>query len=133
VERQKKNLVPTDKGKNLIAVLPDALTSPKLTAEWEHMLKQVERGDLSGNAFMDDIAEFTRTVIKENSAPKPEYAGLFNENKPISEPLGVCPRCGSPVREGKKGFFCDSHSCGFKMWKESRIHCLLGCHSNGEY
>ena len=33
VERSKKNLLPTDKGKNLIAVLPDALISAKLTAE----------------------------------------------------------------------------------------------------
>ena len=121
VERQKKNLIPTDKGRNLIAVLPDVLISPKLTAEWEHKLKQVERGELSGEAFMEGIAEFTRTVIKENNAPKPEFAGLFNENKPVSEPLGVCPRCGAPVREGAKGFFCDSRSCGFKMWKESRF------------
>jgi len=121
VERQKKNLIPKDKGKNLIAVLPDALISPKLTAEWENRLKQVERGELSDDAFMDGIAEFTRTVIRENSVPKPEFAGLFNENKAINEPLGVCPRCGSPVREGNKGYFCDSRSCGFKMWKESRF------------
>ncbi len=35
--------------------------------------------------------------------------------------LGKCPRCGSPVREGKKGFFCDKRDCGFKIWRESKF------------
>jgi len=121
VERQKKNLVPTDKGKNLIAVLPDELTSPKLTAVWEHMLRQVEIGELMSDAFMNRIADFARHIIKENTTAKPEYADLFNSGKPVSEPLGVCPRCGAPVREAAKGFFCDSSTCGFKMWKASRF------------
>lgn len=73
MERQKKTLVPTDKGKKLIAVLPDALTLPGLTAKWEHMLKQVERGELTGDEFMNRIADFTHHIIKEYSAPKPEY------------------------------------------------------------
>jgi DNA topoisomerase-3 len=121
VERQKKNLVPTDKGKNLIAVLPDALTSAKLTADWEYRLKQVERGRLQGSEFMENIADFTKTVIRENNAPKPEYAGMFASGKATSDALGVCLRCGAPVREAARGFFCDTRSCGFKMWKESRF------------
>ena len=120
VERQKKNLIATDKGKNLIAVLPEALTSPKMTAEWEHTLKQVERDELSGDAFMTSITEFTKAVIRENNAPKPEYAGLFS-SKTVSESLGACPRCGAPIREAVKGFFCDTRSCGFRMWKESKF------------
>ena len=43
VQRKKKQLIPTEKGRNLIAVLPDNIKSPILTAEWESMLKQVER------------------------------------------------------------------------------------------
>ena len=121
VERRKKNLIPTDKGKNLIAVLPETLTSPKLTAEWEFKLRQVESGKLAENEFMDCIVEFTRSVIKENNTPKPEYAGLFSGRRTVNEPLGVCPRCGAPVREAEKGFFCDSRSCGFKLWKASKF------------
>jgi DNA topoisomerase-3 len=70
---------------------------------------------------MNRIADFTRHIIKENNAPKPEYTDLFNSGKTASEPLGVCPRCGAPVREAKKGFFCDTRTCGFIMWKESRF------------
>ena len=122
IERSKKNLRPTDKGKNLIAVLPDALTSAKLTAEWEHKLKQIERGELDGDTFMGDIASFMAAIVRENNAPKPEFASLFPDaRKPAAEALGACPRCGSPVREGAKGFFCDSRDCGFKLWKANKF------------
>jgi len=122
VERQKKNLRPTDKGKNLIAVLPNALTSAKMTAEWEHKLKQVERGELDGKAFMDGIAAFTKSIVLSNNTPKPEFMSLFPEsNRQAAEALGICPRCGSPVREGTKGFFCDGRTCGFKIWRESKF------------
>jgi len=122
VERQKKNLLPTVKGKNLIAVLPEALTSAKLTAEWENRLQLVERGELSECDFMAGIAEFTKSIVESNSAPKPEFMSLFPESKrEAAESLGLCPRCGSPVREGARGFFCDSRTCGFKIWKESKF------------
>jgi DNA topoisomerase-3 len=122
-ERSKKNLLPKPKGKNLIAVLPDALTSAKLTAEWEHKLRQIERGELDGSSFMADIASFIMAIVRDNNAPKPEFAALFSDTskKPVSDAIGVCPRCGSPIREGVKGFFCDNRSCGFKIWRESRF------------
>ena len=122
VERQKKNMIPTDKGKNLIAVLPNALTSAKMTAEWEHKLKKVEHGELSAKTFMDNIAAFMKSIVLDNKAPKPEFIGLFpGAKKPVGASVGVCPRCGSPVREGIKGFFCDKSDCGFKLWKASKF------------
>jgi len=122
VERSKKSLLPTDKGKNLIAVLPAPLTSAKMTAEWENKLKQVERGELDGDVFMDGIATFMKSIVLSNKAPKPEFLSLFPESrKQAGEPLGVCPRCGSPIREGAKGYFCDNRACGFRIWKESKF------------
>ena len=122
VERSKKNLLPTGKGKCLITVLPDALTSAVLTAEWEHKLKQVERGELDGDSFMGNIAEFVKGIVSNNTAPKPEFMSLFPDTKKqVGESLGVCPRCGSPVREGAKGYFCDSRTCGFKIWRDSKF------------
>jgi DNA topoisomerase-3 len=120
VTRQKKNLLPTDKGKNLIAVLPDALKFPALTAEWESRLLEVQRGELDSGAFMDGIAEFMRSIVRDNAAPKPELLPLFaGKAKSSGASLGVCPRCGGAVREGGKGFFCDNRDCGFKIWKNS--------------
>jgi len=121
VERKQKILIPTTKGMNLITVLPDSVKSPLLTAEWEHKLKAVERGSLAPDAFMSGIAEFTAAIVRENSAPNPEYAALFPPPAPQGEVIGACPRCGQSVREGVKGFFCDNGACGFKLWKDNRF------------
>ena len=122
VERKKKQLIPTEKGRNLIAVLPDNIKSPILTAEWESMLKQVEYGELSATSFMDQIADMSRTLVKEHTAPEERFADLFPSSKGTGhEAVGVCPRCGTPVYEGKKGFFCDNRECSFALWKDNRF------------
>lgn len=122
VERKKKQLIPTKKGRNLIAVLPDNIKSPILTAEWESMLKQVEHGELSATSFMDQIADMSRLLVKEHTAPEERFADLFPSSKgTVHEAVGVCPRCGAPVYEGKKGFFCDNRECSFALWKDNRF------------
>ena len=122
VQRKKKQLIPTEKGKNLIAVLPDNIKSPILTAEWESMLKQVEHGELSATSFMDQIADMSRTLVKEHTAPEERFADLFPSSRETAhEAVGVCPRCGAPVYEGKKGFFCDNRECSFALWKDNRF------------
>ena len=122
VQRKKKQLIPTEKGRNLIAVLPDNIKSPILTAEWESMLKQVEHGELSATSFMDQIADMSRTLVKEHTAPEERFADLFPSSKgTVHEAVGVCPRCGTPVYEGKKGFFCDNRECSFALWKDNRF------------
>ena len=122
VQRKKKQLIPTEKGRNLIAVLPDNIKSPILTAEWESMLKQVEHGELSATSFMDQIADMSRTLVKEHTAPEERFADLFPSSKgTVHEAVGVCPRCGAPVYEGKKGFFCNNRECCFALWKDNRF------------
>ena len=122
VQRKKKQLIPTEKGRNLIAVLPDNIKSPILTAEWESMLKQVEHGELSATSFMDQIADMSRTLVKEHTAPEKCFADLFPSSRETAhEAVGVCPRCGAPVYEGKKGFFCDNRECSFALWKDNRF------------
>ena len=122
VQRKKKQLIPTEKGRNLIAVLPDNIKSPILTAEWESMLKQVEHGELSATSFMDQIADMSRTLVKEHTAPEKRFADLFPSSRETAhEAVGVCPRCGAPVYEGKKGFFCDNRECSFALWKDNRF------------
>ena len=122
VQRKKKQLIPTEKGRNLIAVLPDNIKSPILTAEWESMLKQVEHGELSATTFMDQIADMSRTLVKEHTAPEERFADLFPSSRETAhEAVGVCPRCGAPVYEGKKGFFCNNRECCFALWKDNRF------------
>ena len=122
VQRKKKQLIPTEKGTNLILVLPDNIKSPTLTAEWESMLKQVERGELAAESFMGQIADMSRTLVKEHTAPEERFAGLFPDAKRNGrEAVGTCPRCGASVYEGKKGFFCDNRDCAFALWKDNKF------------
>ena len=122
VQRKKKQLIPTEKGTNLILVLPDNIKSPMLTAEWESMLKQVERGELDAGSFMEQIADMSRTLVKEHTAPEERFAGLFPDAKGNGrEAVGTCPRCGGTVYEGKKGFFCDNRDCAFVLWKDNKF------------
>ena len=122
VERRKKQLIPTEKGRNLILVLPDNIKSPVLTAEWESMLKQVECGELAADTFMGQIADMSRALVKEHHAPEERFSGLFPDAKRNGrEAVGTCPRCGTSVYEGKKGFFCDNRDCSFALWKDNKF------------
>lgn len=122
VQRKKKQLIPTEKGTNLILVLPDNIKSPTLTAEWESMLKQVERGELAAESFMGQIADMSRMLVKEHTAPEERFAGLFPDAKRNGrEAVGTCPRCGASVYESKKGFFCDNRDCAFALWKDNKF------------
>ena len=122
VQRKKKQLIPTEKGTNLILVLPYNIKSPMLTAEWESMLKQVERGEVPAKDFMDGIADMSRALVKAHTAPEECFAGLFPDAKKNGrEAVGTCPRCGGTVYEGKKGFFCDNRDCSFALWKDNKF------------
>ena len=122
VQRKKKQLIPTEKGTNLILVLPDNIKSPTLTAEWESMLKQVERGELAAESFMEQIADMSRTLVKEHTAPEERFTGLLPDAKNSGrEAVGTCPRCGGTVYEGKKDFFCDNRDCSFALWKDNKF------------
>ena len=118
-ERKGKQLIPTQNGTALISVLPDMLTSPQLTAEWENNLTQIAKGAADAGEFMRRIEAMARELVKENStADKDKAAFTGREEKPS---IGKCPRCGSPVREGKKNFYCSNRDCAFTMWKNDRF------------
>jgi DNA topoisomerase-3 len=110
-------LLPTDKGASLIAILPEELQSPVLTAEWEQRLRQIERGELEPEAFMRDIHGMVKTLVN-TSQPIRDAHVLFPDDR---ENIGTCPRCGGAVLERPKSFSCASRECGFALWKDNRF------------
>ena len=118
VERKGKNLIPTKAGVNLVTVLPELLTSPKLTADWEQRLNEVAKGQALPEDFMDGIEAMAAELVKKYSHISEDGQKLF---QPEKETVGLCPRCGKPVYEGKKNFACSDRACQFVMWKNDRF------------
>lgn len=121
VERKKAkkttSLLPTQIGVSLVAVLPEQLQSPQLTAEWEHRLKEMEHGTLEPDTFMDGISGMVKELVNTYRAVEGAEV-LFPSDREV---IGKCPRCGAAVTESKKGFFCENWECRFAFWKDSRF------------
>ena len=118
VERKGKNLITTKAGINLVTVLPEALTSPMLTAEWEQRLSAIAKGEADPGEFMEGIRSMTQELVQTYSHISEDGQKLF---APEKEVIGNCPRCGKPVYEGKKNFACSDRSCTFVLWKNDRF------------
>ena len=113
-------LVPTALGNALITVLPEQLQSPLLTAEWENRLSQVQTGELESEDFLDGIRGMLTDLVKDYR-PVSGADILF----PSAEnTVGKCPRCGRPVTERSKGYFCTGQDCKFVLWRDSRFFTL---------
>ena len=118
VQRKGKQLVPTKDGINLAVVLPESLTSPALTAEWENRLTEIAKGKADPDEFMAKIEAQVRQLVKTYSCISADKQNLFQSERVI---IGKCPRCGENVYEGKKNFYCGNRGCQFVMWKNDRF------------
>lgn len=116
VERKGRSLIPTEEGSELVKILPKTITSPTMTAEWENALMQIERGKLSGEEFLKNIEDFTKSIVSENKGLSP--ANAFGDNKEV---IGKCPRCGSDVVYSKGRYSCVNRECRFCMWEDSKF------------
>ena len=121
VERKKSkktvSLIPTHAGISLITVLPEQLQSPLMTAEWEHRLKEIERGEESPETFMQGIRSMVCELVKTYKTVLGADV-LFPSGRAV---VGKCPRCGSDVTESKKGYFCERNDCHFGLWRDNRF------------
>lgn len=117
VTRKGKQLIPTKDGMNLISVLPETLTSPLLTAQWENELLRIAKGEADADSFMEKITALTKDLVENADAEKVKTE-LFKQEK---TEIGLCPRCKSPVYEGKKNYYCSNRNCHFSMWKNDRF------------
>ena len=118
--KKTKVLLPTDKGKALITVMPEEIQSPEMTADWETKLLQIERSEMEPETFMTEIKEMISSLVTTTEARK--GANALMKNKVI----GVCPNCGKPVVEREKGWFCENRECRFVLWKDNAFFKRLG-------
>ena len=134
-----KNLIPTEKGRALIAVMPEEIQSkgraliavmpeeiqsPAMTADWEQQLLQIERGELEPETFMNEIEQMVASLVETSEAVKGAKTLMKNNGKIV----GVCPHCGAEVVEREKGWFCANRECRFVIWRDNAFFKRLGKH-----
>ena len=129
VERDGKQLRASDRGKELIKVVPDEVKSAKLTAEWESKLQQIEHGNFSADNFMTEICCFI-TAMCNRYGTVDKTVSSFSDG--THDPVGKCPKCGEDVVKGKFGYYCKG-KCGMNIAKvygiqlsDTQVKALLG-------
>ena len=123
-----KNLIPTEKGRALISVMPEEIQSPAMTADWEQKLLQIEQGELDPETFMNEIEQMVTSLVQTSEAVKGASMLMKNNGKIV----GVCPHCGAEVAEREKGWFCTNRECRFVIWKDNAFFKRLGKHITGQ-
>lgn len=140
VTRQKKNLLSTEKGRQLISIIKDRmLTSAETTGQWEKKLRLIERGQYTLESFMSELENQVKVIVDNVRNDK--------DTKPIAEPamtrtvsdktpnkrmmtkkrmdmtgaqlLGkTCPKCGiGIIRKGPYSYYCSEYKNGCKFKK----------------
>ncbi|CAK7052471.1 DNA topoisomerase III [Saezia sanguinis] len=119
--REGRELIPTAKAFQLLTLLRglgvDELSKPELTGEWEHKLAQMEKGQLSREAFMSEIAKMTQHIVQK--AKEYDRDSVPGNYATLKTP---CPNCGGVVKENYRRFTCtgadgNSEGCGFSISK----------------
>ncbi len=112
--REGRELIPMAKAFNLMTLLEGlgvtALTSPELTGEWESKLASMERGELSRQQFMAEIAQMTEDMVAK--AKNFEHDTIPGDFGTLTTP---CPKCGGVMKETYKKFQCGS--CDYGRWR----------------
>ncbi len=114
LRREGRDLIPSAKARQLMTLLSglsvNELTSPELTGEWEHRLKQIEQRELDRDEFMREIAQMTQVIVKR--AKEYERDTVPGDYATLSTP---CPKCGAVVKENYRRYACTS--CDFSIGK----------------
>lgn len=111
VRREKKALIPTDKGIRLIAVAPEQLSSPETTGRWEKGLSDIAAGKMDPNRFMQSIRRYCAFLCqyaviappqdfpKREFKPKPAAKTAAKKTGAAKAPAARKPRAAKPKAE----------------------------------
>lgn len=117
LEKRGKEIHITEKGRQLLKLAPEELTSPEMTAQWEKKLEMIRSGQLREEAFIREMEDYTRKVIGEIKSSKETFR---HENLSSQK----CPECGKNLLEvkGKKStmLVCQDRECGYRKTLSSQ-------------
>ncbi len=127
LSRKGKTLLPTEKGRKLIAVVPQEMRSPETTGKWEKGLSSIAKGKMTEERFMASIRRYVQFLIRDAASGRrsdvifPEEQIRGKRRKTNS--FGKCPICGRDILENSKAFYCAGwkDGCNFTLWKNSLV------------
>ncbi|MGN1319099.1 MAG: DNA topoisomerase III [Lachnospirales bacterium] len=123
IKREKKYLVPTEKGIKLIEIVPPELKSPETTGKWEKGLTSISKGKMQREKFMNSIKRYVSYLVEQSKIGecKVLFAADKKRGKIKANILGTCPNCGGNILENSKGYYCTNwrQGCKFTIWKNS--------------
>lgn len=125
IVRKGKTLIPTEKGRKLIEVVPNEMRSPQTTGKWEKGLSSIAKGNMTEERFMASIRRYVQFLIQDAASgrradvvfPEEQIRGKKRKNNVF----GKCPICGRDILENTKSFYCAGwkSGCKFSLWKDS--------------
>lgn len=125
IVRKGKTLVPTEKGRKLIEVVPNEMRSPQTTGKWEKGLSSIAKGNMTEERFMASIRRYVQFLIQDAASGRRADV-IFPEEqirgkKRKKNAFGKCPICGRDILENTKSFYCAGWKggCKFSLWKDS--------------
>lgn len=128
-QRKGKAIAATQKGENLIQVVPSEIASPEITGKWELALNEIAQQKRDAQRFMEGIRRLSSFLVhyaKDEKKPvvfEKEFRGRGGKLRQTIKtlPEAVCPLCGKPVQENDKAFGCTDwkSGCSFTLWKDS--------------
>lgn len=120
LERQGKSILATDFGRNFIMSIPDNVKSLERTAEWEQVFEHIKSDNSAAERLLTEVKEFVQSVIAYETDPARHRTPVECENPYSRKVIGICPRCGKNIYEGKKNYYCESgkDGCHFNLWKD---------------
>lgn len=120
LSRKEEKIISTDLANEYLKILPDSLKTPDSTALWWSIQEKIARGEAKLEDLTLSVLEDVKTII--NSEHK-TISSEFSTVKQEKEVIGVCPKCGEPIYEGEKNFYCNGYKsgCDFKLWKKIKI------------
>ncbi len=115
IRKEKKNLFPTDTGKNLIGHIKDELLkSVELTGLWEKKLRLIEKGEYEARTFLDELKSMVTNIVQ--NVKYNTYPNISTENKSLNgdEIIGtICPICGKgKIIKGNTAYGCSEWKNG---------------------
>ena len=118
--RKEEKIISTELAKEYLKILPESLKTPDSTALWWSIQEKIARGEAKLEDLTLSVLEDVKTII--NSEHK-TISSEFSTVKQEKEVIGVCPKCGEPIYEGEKNFYCNGYKsgCDFKLWKKIKV------------